>query len=140
MKSRICPVLPLGLATALAVFAVSQALAQSDASGFARDVEELVELAASARTMGEAEARFLELRRAAPADARVPYLYAMLLIDRNRFQDACEPLKHALRLDGTDLAAWKTGRRQRLRGDLSETQGNGAEHLRSPPGFAGKGS
>jgi tetratricopeptide (TPR) repeat protein len=108
MKSRICPILPLGLATVLAVSAVSRALAQSDACGFARDVEELVELATSARTMGDAEARFLRLRRTAPADARIPYLYAILMINRKRYQEAREPLQDALRLDGKDLAAWKT--------------------------------
>ena len=108
MRSNVSPILPLGLATVLAVSAASRGLAQSDARESAQDMEELVKLTASVRTKGDAESQFGELRRIAPADARVPYVYAMLLIDRKRYQEACEPLEDALALDGKDLAAWKT--------------------------------
>ena len=63
---------------------------------------------ASVKTKAKAEARFRQIRRSAPSDARVPYAYALLLIERKRYQDASKPLDDALRLDGGNLSAWKT--------------------------------
>jgi tetratricopeptide (TPR) repeat protein len=107
MRKDISRILALGLAVLLTVSAVSHSLAQSGVQP-ARDVEQLVELMASVRTKADAEAQYRELRRATPADARVPYAYAMLLIEQRRYREACDPLKESLRLNGGNLDAWKT--------------------------------
>lgn len=108
MRKYTSRILPLSLAVVLTVSAASRGLAQSVNRQPARDMEELVELMANVKAKGAAEAQFLELRRAAPADARVPYAYALLLIQQRRYREAYEPLKEALRLDGGNLDAWKT--------------------------------
>ena len=108
MRKHVLRILGLGLAVVLVTSTASQSLAQSDERPVAREMEELVELMASVRTKSAAEAQFVELRRAAPADARVPYAYALLLIEQKRFREACEPLRESLRLNRGNLDAWKT--------------------------------
>ena len=108
MSQSIKRIVPWGLAAVLVVSVASNSLAQSGGYRFARDMEDLVELTESVRTKSAARLQFRDLRRTAPMDARVPYAYALLLLDQKRYQDASDPLRCALDLDGKDLTAWKT--------------------------------
>ena len=92
MSQSISRIVPLGLAAVLVVSTASNSLAQSDWYRLARDMEKLVELTESVKTRSAARLHFRELRRTAPTDARVPYAYALLLLDQKHYRDASEPL------------------------------------------------
>lgn len=108
MSGRTSQIVTFGLAALIVVSAASTSLADPAGQRFAVEMEKLVQLTESLRTKHDARAQFEHLQKTAPSDSRVPYTYALLLIDQKRYKDASEPLKQALDLNGKDLDAWKT--------------------------------
>ena len=54
-----------------------------------------------------AREQFERLRRIAPADGRVPYAYVLVLIRQRQYADAKKHIVRLLRVDKTNLPAWK---------------------------------
>lgn len=71
-------------------------------------LENLVRLSKRLDTAQAASAELARLQRQSPTDARVPYVYSLVLIERLDHVAAHRHIKQAVQLDPGNLNAWKT--------------------------------
>jgi hypothetical protein len=64
-------------------------------------------LGSDVKRTNEAYAAFCSLRESAPADARVPYVYAMILVNQHNNRNAVDAMRDAVRLAPGHLDGWK---------------------------------
>ena len=86
----------------LCTFNASRSQAQERPS-----LETLVRLSKKATTAQAASDEMARLRRSDPTDARVPYVYSLVLIDRLEYVDALTHVREAVELNPGNLNAWK---------------------------------
>ncbi len=93
--------------TKVAVFCLLAAIQASLVSAQTPSLENLVSLSRKASTASAARDELRRLTDRDPADARVPYVYSLVLVDRLQYGDALGYARQATTLDPGNLNAWK---------------------------------
>ena len=93
--------------TKVAVFCLLATICASQASAQEPSLETLVSLSQKAATANSARDELRRLRDQDPADARVPYVYSLVLVDRLEYADALSHVRQATSLNPGNLNAWK---------------------------------
>ena len=104
MKATMSPL----FAMILTITAIAGQTVANEPVSMTAELQEIMRLSRNPRTKQRAFTELARLREAAPNDARLPYAYALGLIERLDYRGALVQVREAVRLDPSHLNAWKT--------------------------------